>query len=333
MIMAAPASLLVPADARSIPPRPQYEQAATYAVHVDLVTVPVTITGRRTDSATRFTKDDFVLHVDGRPHPIEQLAIGTTALSMAIAIDTSSSMRGERFDFARRAVEQLVEGMHATDEVAVYGFDDEPYLIVPWTNDRAAAVTSAMTRVAPRAAYGATSLYRSVNVALESLEASRGPRRALVVISDGNDEMKDDMRLTGSDRSVPINLSAQARLRAALDHVQHSDAVVYSVGVDSTARASGGGFARVRVQVPLDESALRALTDPTGGFTTVVESSSRIPAAAQRIVEALRDQYTIGFTPRQPSDGAFHRLSVTIPHCGCRVLARTGFWATTRRDR
>lgn len=298
-----------------------------YRADVNLVTIPVTIADSKTARATRFTKDDFTLTVDGRRQAIEQFTSESVPLSVAIALDTSSSMMGERFQFARQAVFQLLESVTERDQLGVYGFDDQPYDISPWTTSHE-AIASALNMVVSAKAPSSTALYEAVEMALTNLAVAPGPRRALVVISDGNDELKGDRRVFRPDLAMPINLSARSRLQHALERMQRSDALVYAIGIDSTAVALGSGRNRLRMQMPVDESGLRALTDRTGGFTTVVNANSQIRAAVQRIIEALRDQYVIGFVTTHPVDGSFHRVRVTVRGCACRVLARAGFWAS-----
>jgi len=83
-----------------------------------------------------------------------------------------------------------------------------------------------------------------------------------VIVSDGNDQM-------GNERPTKASVNVAARRRAipAIERVQHSEALVYAIGVDAP---------DVPPPYMLDAAALRELTDPSGGSTRVVRSDEAI---------------------------------------------------------
>jgi Ca-activated chloride channel family protein len=170
----------------------------------------------------------------------------------------------------------------------------------------------------PMAGGGFTALFEAVRVGLNLLDSAATRRRALLVISDGNEELPGDQWLRGgiSGHTVwrRINASARDRLPKYLEVVRRSEGLVYAVGSDPR-----GPYE------PWGEETLKALVDPTGGFVTTVHANADIPSAVERVLNDLRDQYLIGFTPTDPADGKFHKLRVTVRGCDCHARARAGF--------
>ena len=287
--------------------------AQTFRSSVDLVPLTVVVTDGDGRSVTGLPPAAFEVTGRGRGLPIIQFATERVPLSLVVALDTSSSMNGERFEYARDAVRRLVETLQSEDEVSVVGFDDRPYVISPWSSSPETAVQD-LSDAAPVRAGGYTALYDAVRNSLASLDSASARRRAVVIVSDGNDEMPDDRYITRDDSARRVNISAIERLRGVVDAVTRSEGLVYAIGVEGNRRA-----------LPLDEHALRSITDVAGGFTTVVHTNRDIPTAIDRIIADLREQYVIGVAPAGRPDGKFHPISVTVRGCACRARTRAGF--------
>ena len=97
------------------------------------------------------------------------------------------------------------------DEVFLYRFDNAPHLVEGWTTDRQRIRDDLLAVRAD----GATALYDAIAQALPLLESGRHRKKALLVISDGN------------DTSSRIELAALKRL------IRESEALVYAIGIDA----------------------------------------------------------------------------------------------------
>ena len=64
------------------------------------------------------------------------------------------------------------------------------------------------------------------------------------------------------------------------------------------------------------------VTDIDGGSASTVRE---VEAAAQRVAEELRQQYTLGFYPQNAGDKTYHRLRVMTRHPDYRVRTRAGY--------
>ena len=123
-------------------------------------------------------------------------------------------MAGKKIDAARSALERFLGRLlEPADEIFLFRFDDEPQLLQDWTTDRG-ALRRALGRLSPR---GGTALYDTVARAVPLAAAGHHRKKALVVISDGND--------TASSTAVP----------ELKQMIRETEVLVYAVGIDSHA--------------------------------------------------------------------------------------------------
>src|SRR5579875_304182 len=182
---------------RALRSQPGYNQAT------------VTVTDRNGTHITDLTKDDFRLYEDGVQRPIEFFRKDlNTPVSIGILVDTSGSME-PKIPQARAAIAEFIRNLNPRDDVFLFAFSDNPYLLQPFTTDHAAV----MSRLALLHAYGRTALYDVILDGLIMVQRGRYDKKALLVVTDGMD--------TASSSSID-QVVAQARRQGVL---------VYSIGI------------------------------------------------------------------------------------------------------
>jgi Ca-activated chloride channel homolog len=265
----------------------------------NVLTVPVTVTvvdgsGRL---VTGLTLNDFEVYEDGEPQRVTTFTNERVAVSLGVLLDASDSMRGQKITDAGAAVEHFVADLLRGEDEAFIGlFNHRPRLAAAWTRPPS-SLKNLLGEVKPN---GGTAIYDAVAQSAEMFDRRSRPRAALVVISDGAD--------TASDRS----------LQQARDAVVRRDAFVYAIAIDAP-----GAAASTRV----NPAALRDLTGPTGGYTEVVREAADLGPATQRIAEELNSQYTVGYAPSRPLDGAWRAIRVRVKGRSLLVRARQGYVA------
>lgn len=334
-----------PWTARAAQERPT-GRGFSFRTGVELINVTATVT----DGAGRFVpglrKEDFVLYEDGKPQVISQFDAERVPVSLGIALDTSGSMYGEKIVAARAALNRfLFDLLGQQDEVFLYRFDARPDLVQPWTGDRQ-AVSRALGAVQAR---GGTAMYDTVAEAVPMAQAGSRRKKALVLISDGND--------TSSRTQV-------AELRQL---IRKTEVLVYAIGIDasgveparpndrwgSTGSAQSGpspepspfpGRKPSRVPPPpapappprsprnsssdrVNIHALREITDDSGGRTELIYSSRDLDGTTAGIADELSKQYFLGYVSSLPKDGRWHTIEVQVRRGSYMVRARKGFVA------
>jgi VWFA-related protein len=195
---------------------------------VELVNVTATVTDLSGRFVPGLTEMDFLVFEDDQPVDITHFSAERVPVSLGIVLDTSGSMDGAKISAARTALERLLfELLGPEDEVFLYRFDNLPHLVEGWTTDRG-RIRDDLKRLPTD---GATALYDAVAEALPLLKSGRHRKKALLVISDGN------------DTSSKTDLLKLKRL------IRESEALVYALGIDAqlTTTPAGGPRRNERV--------------------------------------------------------------------------------------
>jgi VWFA-related protein len=183
---------------------------------VELVNVTATVSDASGRFVSGLQKDDFRIYEDDQLQTITHFNSDRVPVSLGIVLDTSSSMSGEKIDAARRALEALMtELADPEDEFFLYRFSDDPVLLQGWTSDRR-AMSRALGKANTR---GGTALYDAVAEALPLAMQGKNRKKAIVVISDGNDT------------------SSFTGVGALRQLIRESEVLVYAIGIDRRASA------------------------------------------------------------------------------------------------
>ncbi len=272
---------------------------------------------------------------------ISQFDAERVPVSLGIALDTSGSMYGDRIAAARAALDRfLFDLLGPRDELFLYRFDAQPHLVQPWTSDRP-AVSRALGAVQPR---GGTALYDTVAEAVPMAQTGSHPKKAVVVISDGDDtssrtpltELRELIRRTevlvyaiGIDASGiepapgrPLDAPTAGRKAPVPSPFPGHPPAHAAPGARPTRSASTG-----RSALPSRGEALRAITDESGGRTEMIYSSRDLAPATAGIADELSRQYFLGYVSSLPHDGRWHTIDVQVRKGAFRVRARSGFVA------
>ena len=302
---------------------------------VELVDVTVTVTDGDERFVSGLRKEDFAVFEDDVAQEIAIFSSDRVPVSLGIALDTSGSMTPDKLSSARGAIDRLVNALSGErDEFFYMQFANRPDLVKAWTHDRRTIVRA----VGSAFPAGGTAMYDAIADAIPLAQAGANSKKALVVISDGND--------TTSETSVP-------RLRS---QIRESDVLVYALGVDGVTEArrppvrippptpfpvpgrrlpptvpwpptGGAVFGRAGDRVNAD--ALRQITDSTGGRTEIVRGFDDLDAATGRLADELSKQYYLAYASTGKRDGRWHAIRVEVRGRRVTVRARTGFVAST----
>lgn len=269
---------------------------------IDLTTVTATVLGPDGHLITKLPKEAFEVYEDGELQTVTQFTNERVPVGVAILLDVSDSMYGSRIADARTAVESFADRLvQLDDEFSIVVFNHRQRVLAEWTTD-AAAARRALEPVKPT---GSTAIYDAIIGVLPLMETRTRQRAAVLMISDGAD--------TASD----------AALGDVRTQLLRSDAFVYAIAIDAAGRRP--------INAPISASALREITDQSGGTTHVVHSSAEIGAALEEVAQELSSQYLIGYSSPKGADGRFHTIRVRVTNTEYRVRARRGYVAELRR--
>lgn len=193
-----------------------------FATGVNLIEVYATATDGRGRLVTDLVADEFVVREEGEVQEVSAFAAGDLPLSVALSIDHSWSMAGDRLRMAQSAAHVFLGELRPTDDAMLIGVGSNVEVLAPLSRDRARQHEV----IESLEAWGTTRLYDSVIAAVGYIYDARG-RRALVILSDGSDRYSD---ATADD--------AERAVRTA-------EVLVYPVVVGPTAPAAFTELARL----------------------------------------------------------------------------------------
>jgi VWFA-related protein len=189
-------------------------QSFRFRTGVELINVTATVTDRNGRFVSGLRKEDFRIFQDDQPQPISHFDNERVPVSLGIVLDTSGSMAGEKMAAAREALNRfLFDLLDKDDEVFLYRFDGSPELVEGWTTDRR-RIADELGRIQPK---GGTALYDAVAEAVPLAQAGRHRKKALVIISDGNDT------------------SSRTTVEAVKELIRETEVLVYAIGIDAQA--------------------------------------------------------------------------------------------------
>jgi Ca-activated chloride channel family protein len=276
------------------------------------VRLPVTITDSRTNRfITDLKQSDFEVFEDKTKQNIEDFrALNDLPLDVAILMDTSNSVK-PKLKFEKDAsVSFLYTMLQSRKDRALFAtFDSEVELHQDFTN-RLDLLTKAIDKVK---AQGETRIYDAVHsVCEEKMAAIQGRRRAMIIITDGED--------TASERT----------LKDAIDIAQRSETVVFVISTKAA-----GFFGVMAGQVDSKEDkVLKQLAEETGGRAFFTSQVIELEKSFSAIARELRSQYQITYIPANDNfDGKFRKIEVKLPgYKDYRIRTKSGYTAVPPRQ-
>jgi tight adherence protein B len=242
------------------------------------------------------------LDVSEGGHPVRNLkvTVAKDALSLAILVDSSNSMRGAPLDTALTAAGNIVGALPANVRAAVYTFNSGVKQRVPFGSDPTAAA-GALTGVTT--AEG-TALYDAVLQATSDLQHQNTSSRVMIVASDGAD------------------ISSKSTLEEATAAANAAGVRIFTIGLDGT------GFKK---------ESLEGLATRTGGTFSRADDPSALAALQASLATSLTRQYRVSFDSNVSVPGASAHAQITAPGYQAanfsysvplpKVVAETpGFW-------
>lgn len=273
-------------------------------INTDLITLTVNVTDAKGYAMLGLDKSAFTVLDENVPQEISFFSDEDAPASVGIVFDVSGSMSGDKIVRAGEALASFIETSHQQDEFFLIDFNSHARLLLDKTRD-GDAVLDKLTYVQP---HGDTALYDAAYLGIEKVERGAHPKRAVILISDGED---NSSRYTFNE------------LRRRL---QESDVIIYTIGIP-------GNYAPIRKSIAGEET-LKKLASISGGKAFFPEGTNEMSEAFERIALELRRQYSIGYRPSNfAADGKWRRLKVKIqPPPGVprlSVRSREGYYAIT----
>ena len=265
--------------------------------------VTVTRDGRR---VLDLEPGDFTIRDAGQPQEIVTFTRGDIPFTAVVLLDASGSMAGENLATAIAGARLFTERMRPLDEVKLLLFSDRRLRETPFTN--LASLVALQT--GNLEAGDGTALQDMLFLALKRLDQRQG-RRVVLLLSDGVDV---DSVVTMADVATALRRIGALLYWVRLHPPGESRVSRISIWRDATAHARA-------------IAALESAVGESGGRVVPVASRGAIGPAFAEILEELRQQYVLGYSPAPAPSGTWRPVSVAVAGWGLRVQAPRGYLA------
>jgi len=255
----------------------------------ELITLDVSVLDKSNRPIFDLPQDRFQVLEDGVPQKIDFFSREQAPVSLALAIDTSGSMRS-KLDAVVQATTNLVNADKPQDEAAVIQFKDQVELIEEFTNEK----QDIEDALGDLIANGQTSLLDAITLASDYVQKDgHNRRKALVVVSDG------------------LERGSYYSLDQVVEHMRKLDVRLYLIGFTSDLEDSGGLFHKS--QKGKAEELLRKLAEETGGRAFFPSDLADLGPITDQIAQDLRTVFAVGYYPTNTKkDGTYRKVDVRM---------------------
>jgi VWFA-related protein len=239
---------------------------------VRVVLVPVTVTDEFNRPVIDLSKEHFRVLEDGIEQEITSFVWEEGPVSLGLLFDSSGSMKN-RLNASVSALKHVFKTTIPGDEFFLVQFSDDVRVLSGFTTDP----DTIHERLGLVEANGWTALLDAVALSVNRMKAAKNSRKALLILSDGND---NNSRYTESE---------------VRSRVMEADVRIYAIALSYRPRL------------------LQRLAEETGGRVLVAQEIADLPEVVQRLSEEIRSQYVLGYSPlNDAKDGKYRKVKVEL---------------------
>ena len=291
-------------------PRPAVPQShqPILRVEVDLQPIDVQVEDAKGNNVPGLTAKDFTLLENGKPQKIAFFDAGSSPVSIAILVDSSSSMTSNngRLGSAQAIAAQFMRTARPGDDISAMDFTDRMGSYQQLTREQ--LLNPSTVPLAPASGNG-SALYDAIGAALCHLRASKNPRQAVIVITDGVDQ------------------HSRLSLDQLLDLVRQSRAQLFMIGLQIRPEFNLSGHTEPKLTLESGHDIDNPLTvfdslmKESGAESFIPKSRVGLDEALRAVSNMLQSEYTLAYYPPKTSAG-LRKIEVKVDRHGVHVLAR-----------
>ena len=245
-------------------------------------------------------KDFNILDDNKPPQSIVRFSQQTDLpLQIGLLIDTSGSIHG-RFQFEQDAATGFLQHVIRPhyDHAFVMGFNSHSNIMQDFT-DNVSLLAAGIQRMEDG---GGTALYDAIYSACKDKllhdDSDRPVRRALVIVSDGEDNQSEHT------------------LNQAIWMAERAQVIIYTISTDDSGLVLRG------------DKVLEEISNATGGRSFFPYKMKDIRSSFSAIEDELRSQYVVSYHPADfDANGRFRSIEITALKKDLQVRARKGYFA------
>lgn len=309
-------------------------------VHVNLVEVDCNVFASNGSAVRDLSQNNFRVLEDGAPQKITHFDAFSESASIALVLDASPSVLPDSAAM-KAAAQELIRGLSSVDEVAVADFSEHTFLLLPFSRDRQ-LLTKVVSGVDVRSLFadtGGSNIYRSLYLVAEQLFPGRTGRKAIVLLTDGQDSGLGLSLYGAGVKPNPAHPQNRATFEDVVRALSAYGVEIYAISTQNRPRVMTPQWlaahqsdslitpAVLPLGIPAYTAFLAELVRRAGGQLYFLNEAGSIAGAYHSIVQRLSAQYTLGYYPQPGDKPGWHSLRVELTgRAGLRVVSRSAYY-------
>jgi VWFA-related protein len=299
--------------------RPNLPGRDTIRIETRLVNLNVKAVDKAGQPLTDLKMEDFVVSEDGVKQDISHFKPVNAPVNVIMLLDLSGSTKPKRRAMAD-AARKFIDALPAQDKIAFVAFTRKYRELSEFTTDKE-SLKKVVEQI--KGIDGGTAFYDSMWHALDDLDKVGEARKAVVVLTDGEDES-----LIG-DRETTHTFDE------LLDRASEEDVTIYPIyfssqnPYDKIALLFGGGGSLTGVSDnrKIARKQLDSLAEQTGGEVFSAQREEELEGAYKCVAGELHTLYSLAYSPDRPKhNGEFRKVNVKIMREGVVGKTRRGYY-------
>lgn len=306
-------------------------------VNTTLINIPVSVMDRGGRFIPNLLRNDFHIYEDGVEQQIAFFAPVEMPFSVVLLIDTSPSTLPRQKEI-KDAANAFISQLRPDDNVMVVTFNGEIRVLNKLNKNRE-ALHKAISNIHWNGS--GTLLYGTIDVLLNRFFKRLRGRKALVVLTDGQDSDPRPSIVANADerrkRGITFTFSPSCEVipcvtyKSSLRSVEELDTIIYSIEyaapIEQVLKERQKEFHEAIYKgYELGASYLLQIAEKTGGRYYKADEQQNLTQVFTSIADELRYQYSLGYYPLvQPESGQRRQIKVRVSQPGLAVRSRTGY--------
>ena len=296
-------------------------------VESQLVNLNVRAANRFGTPLTLLSKNDFRVFEEGVEQRIRFFEPVSAPINMVLLMDLSGSTKRTR-KLMVKAAKKFVDYLDSDDRIAVAGFTSQFFQVSGFTTERK-QLKKRIDEI--KNLQGGTAFYDAMWQTLDMMHNLSKPRKAIVVLTDG-----EDNAITGNRQ-----FASRHSFRELLARILQEDVSIYPIYtrgedpsdfLDKLTNVPEELLAKIQMQwsrpQKIAHQQLQAIAQAAAGTLFIARRFEDLEGVYERVAGELQLLYSLAYDPvNAERDGSFRRIEVDVSGKGSIAKTRPGYFA------
>lgn len=265
--------------------------------------------------------EDFHVFEDEAKQDIAHFKPVNTPVNLLVLLDMSGSTQ-KKHKTMIESVRKFIDLLPANDKMSIVAFTRKYHRLTPFTADKT-ALKAAVEKI--KKIHGGTAYYDAMVESMADLEKLGDTRKAIVVLTDGEDESMFGQEPTGFTFEQMLQRAAESDVTIYPIYFTSDSNQYQRLGVFFGGAPGNGGWQNERRSKARKQ--LQAVADQTGGDVVNAQNETDLAGAYARVAKELHTIYSLAYSPdKLKHDGAFRKIAVKVNRPDALAKTRKGYY-------